>query len=296
MTKVRSHGPVGTYPSRALGRMGSLGVQRPNGSVSGLPAGVPSAPPIEGGAAFDEDSVMVLTTRMLTPDTWEDFAALVESNNGVWGGCWCIGFHPGGSTGTREGNRDAKQQLVERGIARQVLVYDEGRCVGWCQFGTPPELPNIKSRRAYDAEAQEPPDWRIGCIFTNSRDRGKGIASAAVRGAWTRSSALAEASSRHTRSRPRIDRRSAARISTPAPKSCTHDMGSCGTAASPSGGGLCALTSDHQRGTGRRSSHRQNPPNTRGTRTVTLHRWPLNGRRACPANDHCPSPRIPERA
>ena len=66
---------------------------------------------------------------------------------------------------------------------RQVLVYDEDRCVGWCQFGTPPELPNIKSRRAYDAEAQDPPDWRIGCIFTNSKDRGKGIAAAAVQGA-----------------------------------------------------------------------------------------------------------------
>src|SRR6187431_2822103 len=115
---------------------------------------------------------MVLTTRMLRPDTWDDFAALVESNNGVWGGCWCMGFHPGGSTGTREGNRDAKQQLVQRGVVHQVLVYDGVRCVGWCQFGTPPELPNIKSRRAYDAEAQEPPDWRIGCIFTNSRDRG----------------------------------------------------------------------------------------------------------------------------
>ena len=66
---------------------------------------------------------MVLTTRMLTPETWEDFAALVESNNGVWGGCWCMGFHPGGSTGSLQGNRDAKQQLVDRGMVHQVLVY-----------------------------------------------------------------------------------------------------------------------------------------------------------------------------
>jgi len=39
---------------------------------------------------------MTFTTRMLTPETWEDFAALVEANNGVWGGCWCVGFHPEG--------------------------------------------------------------------------------------------------------------------------------------------------------------------------------------------------------
>jgi predicted GNAT family acetyltransferase len=44
----------------------------------------------------------------------------------------------------------------------------------------PPEIPNIKSRRVYEQGAQDPPDWRIGCIFTNSKDRGKGVASAAV--------------------------------------------------------------------------------------------------------------------
>src|ERR1700744_466617 len=35
-------------------------------------------------------------TRPLSPDTWDDFVALVEANNGVWGGCWCMGFHPEG--------------------------------------------------------------------------------------------------------------------------------------------------------------------------------------------------------
>ncbi|MFG6402124.1 GNAT family N-acetyltransferase [Microbacterium sp. P04] len=126
---------------------------------------------------------MVLTTRMLTVDTWDDFHGLVEANNGVWGGCWCMGFHPGGFTGSREGNRDAKHKLVDDGRVRQVLVYEGDRCVGWCQFGTPPELPNVKNTRAYEAGADEPPDWRIGCIFTNSKDRGKGIAAAAVEAA-----------------------------------------------------------------------------------------------------------------
>jgi GNAT superfamily N-acetyltransferase len=65
---------------------------------------------------------MTLTTRMLTLETWDDFAALVEANNGV-----CI-----------------------------------------------------KNRRTYDEGADDPPDWRIGCIFTNAKDRGKGVAAAAV--------------------------------------------------------------------------------------------------------------------
>ena len=85
---------------------------------------------------------MTLTTRMLTPETWDDFAALVETNNGVWGGCWCMGFHPEGvgAGHTPEGNREAKRRHVTRGTVHQVLVYDDDRCVGWCQFGPPAEV------------------------------------------------------------------------------------------------------------------------------------------------------------
>lgn len=125
---------------------------------------------------------MALMTRMLTSETWDDFSALVEANNGVWGGCWCLGFHPEGvGNGTSaEQNRDAKRRHVERGTVHQVLVYDGDRCVGWCQFGPPLELPTINNQRAYGKELRELPDWRIGCIFTNSKDRGKGVAAAAV--------------------------------------------------------------------------------------------------------------------
>jgi hypothetical protein len=73
------------------------------------------------------------TTRLLTPDTWDDFAALVEANNGVWGGCWCIGFHPEGISkdSTAAGNREAKLAHVNNGTIHQMLVYRDGRCVGW---------------------------------------------------------------------------------------------------------------------------------------------------------------------
>jgi hypothetical protein len=35
-------------------------------------------------------------TRSLDASTWADFARLVEKHNGVWGGCWCMAFHPEG--------------------------------------------------------------------------------------------------------------------------------------------------------------------------------------------------------
>jgi len=120
------------------------------------------------------------TARPLTPDTWNDFAALVEANNGVWGGCWCMGFHPEGARQGLDGNRTAKRGHVDTGTVRQTLVYDDGVCVGWCQYGTPPELPSIKNPQAYAKELTDLPDWRIGCIFTDSKHRGQGVARAAV--------------------------------------------------------------------------------------------------------------------
>ena len=92
------------------------------------------------------------TTRLLTPDTWDDFAALVEANNGVWGGCWCIGFHPEGISKNRTvaGNREAKRTHVNNGTIHQMLVYRDDRCAGWCQYGPPAEVASIKNPKAYE--------------------------------------------------------------------------------------------------------------------------------------------------
>jgi GNAT superfamily N-acetyltransferase len=129
-----------------------------------------------------KEVTMTLTTRLLTEETWPDFSALVERNGGVWGGCWCMAFHAEGvgAGHTIAGNREAKRRHVENGTVHQVLVYDGEVCVGWCQFGRPAELPTIKNQRAYEKEADRLPDWRIGCIFTDPKHRGSGIATVAV--------------------------------------------------------------------------------------------------------------------
>ena len=134
---------------------------------------------------MSEEPLAPYRTTPLTSDTWADFSALVEANNGVWGGCWCMGFHAEGvgNGHTREGNRQAKLAHVEGGTVHQILVYDEDACVGWCQYGSPAELPNIKNQSKYERDAVALPDWRIGCIFTGSNKRGRGVARAAVAGA-----------------------------------------------------------------------------------------------------------------
>lgn len=127
-----------------------------------------------------------LRTAPLDASTWPDFAALAERNNGVWGGCWCMGFHPEGVTDndrTPDRNRADKECRVAEGRAHAALVFDGDTCVGWCQFGSPEELPRIKSRRAYDEGATELPRWRITCFYVDKGHRGEGVASAALAGA-----------------------------------------------------------------------------------------------------------------
>jgi len=93
-------------------------------------------------------------TQPLTPETWADFAALVEANNGVWGGCWCIGLHSDGFQGSAAANRDAKRAHVQNGTVHQILVYLDGQCVGWCQYGPTAEVARIKNAKAYEKDCR----------------------------------------------------------------------------------------------------------------------------------------------
>ncbi|WP_340384693.1 GNAT family N-acetyltransferase [Streptomyces sp. SS7] len=127
------------------------------------------------------DESTSLRTALLDTGTWPAFARLVEAHNGVWGGCWCMGFHVRlGQGRTSQQNRAEKEQRVRDGHAHAALVFADDDCVGWCQFGTPAELPEIKSRRKYEKELVTPPDWRITCFFTGKGWRGRGVAHAAL--------------------------------------------------------------------------------------------------------------------
>jgi GNAT superfamily N-acetyltransferase len=126
---------------------------------------------------------MPYTVRPLDTSTWDAFAELVERNHGIFGGCWCIGYHL--TPGERGGDyRQMKETRVRDGRAHAALVFDEaGLAQGWCQYGSPAELPNIKHRRAYEGDAPPLPDWRVTCFYVDTKHRGQGIARAARGGA-----------------------------------------------------------------------------------------------------------------
>ena len=128
-----------------------------------------------------------LVVRALAPETWDGFAALAERHNGVWGGCWCTYFHTmhDEKTFEAESNRDLKHRLVLEGRAHAALVFDGERAVGWLEYGTPAELPNIYHRKEYDAGLEHLPDYRLTCFFTDRNYRRKGVSAVALHGALT---------------------------------------------------------------------------------------------------------------
>jgi GNAT superfamily N-acetyltransferase len=76
-----------------------------------------------------------------------------------------------------------KEARVRDGRAHAALVFDGPNAVGWCQFGSSGELPNIRSKKVYEEGLRELPDWRITCFFVDRDYRGKGVAAAALAGA-----------------------------------------------------------------------------------------------------------------
>jgi GNAT superfamily N-acetyltransferase len=122
------------------------------------------------------------TVKALDESTWAAFAALVERNNGIFGGCWCMGFHPDDPKEVAD-KRAAKEQRVRSGQAHAALVFEGEDCVGWCQFGAPAEVPRIKSRAAYEKGLTTLPDWRIACCYVGKGHRRQGVATAALAGA-----------------------------------------------------------------------------------------------------------------
>jgi GNAT superfamily N-acetyltransferase len=152
---------------------------------------------------------LVFSTRRLDAYSWDSFAELVDRNNGIYGGCWCIPHHPEYQRGLSD-PRTLKQQLVHEGRASAALVVDEtGMAHGWCQYGHRDEL-LLRHQREYEKEPPPPAVWRIACIFVDKRHRGQGVARAALGGALDQiaiaGGGLVEAISEVTRERQAQDR------------------------------------------------------------------------------------------
>ena len=128
---------------------------------------------------------MTHVIRPLSLETWDAYAALIEKHNGVWGGCWCTYFHEDEPEGAKDdlGRPGFKRRMVELGIAHAALVFDGDQVIGWAEYGTPRELPNIYHRKERDAAGIDPAAYRITCFFVDRDHRRSGVAYEALQGA-----------------------------------------------------------------------------------------------------------------
>jgi GNAT superfamily N-acetyltransferase len=119
----------------------------------------------------------------LGPETWEAFAALVDKHHGIVGGCWCTAYHPDADRRAGPDGRSVERRLVEAGRAHAALVMEDGAAIGWCELGSPAELPNIYHRKEYDAVGLDPAAYRLTCFFVDRDHRRQGVAGRALLGA-----------------------------------------------------------------------------------------------------------------
>ncbi len=137
-----------------------------------------------------------LTFKELELSTWPDFEGLF-SKIGVAHNCWCMYYHRPQSA-EREmrehgvtisevpaHNKRRKKELVAKGRSHGIIVYADGRPVGWCSYGPREEFPRIDRGRYYRklGVRTEGNLWRITCFVVDRDFRKQGIAARALRAA-----------------------------------------------------------------------------------------------------------------
>lgn len=141
-----------------------------------------------------------LTTKELSERTWPDYVRFFSQGNG-WDHCGCVayqGFIPPAKVrkwaDKRDWSLEVKCTLLDRGLAHGVLVYANGRPVGWCQFGPKRELPvpeaerrellnggpGWKRRRVLAESDDNGQAWRITCFCTDKQFSQRGVAGVAL--------------------------------------------------------------------------------------------------------------------
>jgi GNAT superfamily N-acetyltransferase len=118
-----------------------------------------------------------IETHPLTPDRWDDLAALFETN-AVTRGCWCMWFRLPTDEFRRcsgDGNRAAFRAIVEAAaVPPGVLAYLDGKPAGWCAVAPRDEYTRIgRSRTLKPVDDQ--PAWSIVCFFVAKHARGSGV-------------------------------------------------------------------------------------------------------------------------
>ncbi len=135
-----------------------------------------------------------LDIRPLTPDRWEDLAALF-SEAGAYSHCWCTWWRQpsaafdAGCTKGGAGNRALLRRLTDEAHEPGLIAYRDGRPVGWASVGPRRDFGRILRspilRPGADEDPDDPAIWSVVCFWMPREERGRGLATALLGAAVT---------------------------------------------------------------------------------------------------------------
>ncbi|WP_166347462.1 GNAT family N-acetyltransferase [Phytoactinopolyspora limicola] len=116
-----------------------------------------------------------LTIRPLTPDTWNDFEAVMGTNGGARG-CWCMHWRLSMQewmAGKGNGNKAAMRRLAAGTTPPGVVAYVHDEPIAWCGFGERSDFPRMQ-RSALLKPVDDEPVISLTCLFVKKGHRGTG--------------------------------------------------------------------------------------------------------------------------
>lgn len=125
----------------------------------------------------------------LTPDRWADFEAVFESKGcSMARGCWCMYYREsgkqdfGGNSKPADARKARMKELVAAGPPPGLIAYCDGTPVGWVAAGPRTVYPKLR-RSPVAKPVDEQPVWSVVCFVVPPAWRGRGVATALLRGA-----------------------------------------------------------------------------------------------------------------
>lgn len=125
-----------------------------------------------------------LSIHPLTPDRWDDLAALFGPN-GANSGCWCMWWRTAAQEWNEQAGdrlRDRFREVVEAGPPPGLLAYADGRPVGWVAVGPRADFGRL-NRSPKLKPVDDEPVWSVVCFFVDAAHRRSGVAAALLEAA-----------------------------------------------------------------------------------------------------------------
>jgi GNAT superfamily N-acetyltransferase len=129
-----------------------------------------------------------LAIHPLTPDRWDDFVALFETDS-ICRGCWCIHHRLPVAVlkgADRSVRKSMMRKIVKSGPPPGLLAYRDGEAIAWLALTPRPATPDWNTGRKASAafapeDAEDPKTWAASCFFIRKDARGQGVTAALLK-------------------------------------------------------------------------------------------------------------------